>query len=251
MYRINELAKLAGITTRTLRYYDQKGLLIPSYKDSNGYRYYNEENVNLLQQIMFYKELGYSLDQIIVIFESDSFNQLNSLYEHLSLLNSKKEHIEGVIELVAKTIEMVESGEKMSDEKKFEAFKQNQVKENIEKYGKELNETYDAKFIQQSNEKYLKKSKYEMKIQSELTEKLNIAIIKAMDSNDPCSDASMEMCELHKEWICFYWPSYNKEHHLSLVEMYTLDERFTKYYDKIKVGAAQFLLKAMKNWINT
>jgi len=250
MYKTNELASLAGISTRTLRYYDQIRLLNPSKIDENGYRIYNKANVDTLQLILFYKELGYSLDNITLILNSSTFNKLKSLYEQVSLLENKKDHIESVLTLVLETIDNIERGETMSDMQKFDAFKKQTLQENLEKFGEELNLKYDAKFIEEANQQYLKKSKYEMKQQEELTKKLNAIIIKAMEDGNPTSSIAMEMCNLHKEWICFYWPSYNKHHHLSLVEMYTLDERFTKYYDKIHVGAAQFLYKAMKHYIN-
>jgi DNA-binding transcriptional MerR regulator len=250
MYKINELASIAGISTRTLRYYDQIGLLNPYKIDDNQYRLYNEENVDRLQQILFYKELGYSLQKITLILTSTTFNRLESLYEHVSLLENKKVHIESVLNLVLETIEYIERGETMSDKQKFDAFKKQTIQDNMEKYGVELNETYDAKFLEQANQQYLKKSKYEIKQQEELTKKLNATIVKAMEEGNPTSSIAMEMCSLHKEWICFYWPSYNKHHHLSLVEMYTLDERFRLYYDKIHIGAAQFLLEAMQQYIN-
>ena len=88
-----------------------------------------------------------------------------------------------------------------------------------------------------------------MKAQEQLTVRLNASIVAAMETLDPSSSIAIEMCKLHKEWICFYWPTYNKKHHLSLVQIYTLDERFTKYYDKIRVGAAQFLLDATNLYI--
>ena len=151
--------------------------------------------------------------------------------------------------LVERTIDSLERGETMSDEQKFEALKKQQIEENEEKYGSELREKYDPDFVNQANQQYLKKSKYEMKVQEELTNKLNDTINKAMDTKDPSSEISQEMCKLHKEWLCFYWPSYDKKQHLSLVEMYTQDDRFKKYYDKIRVGAADFLFEAMKLYL--
>jgi len=246
MYTIKEIAKLANISTRTLRFYYRIGLLSPSHKDKNGYRIYNTESVDTLQQILFFKELGYSLDRIHHIMNNESFNRLESLYEHLSSLKEKQQHITNVIDLVHKTIDNIEKGETMADNQKFDAFKKEQIKHNIEKYGEEMNRTYDSDFIQQSNQQYLKKSKYEMKLHEDLTKELNQTLKEAMKTNDPSSEIAKKMCQLHKDWLCFYWPSYKKEHHLSLVEMYTIDDRFTKYYDNIQTGAAQFLFDAMK-----
>ena len=249
MYKIKDLATLANISTRTLRHYDKIGLLSPSHRNRNGYRYYNKDTVDTLQQILFFKELGYSLDKIHLVLNGKSFNQLESLYDHLTLLTTRKDHIENVMDLVLKTIQSIESGEEMSDKEKFEAFKKEQIQQNTETYGGEMNQKYDPDSIQQSNERLMSKSPYEMRAQDELTMKLNQTIIDARNTNNPASDKAQEMCQLHKDWICFYWPHYNKEHHLSVVEMYTLDERFTKYYNEVKIGAAQFLFEAMKRYI--
>lgn len=250
MYKINELAELAGVSSRTLRYYDKIGLLSPSKVGDNGYRYYNSDNVDFLQQILFYKELGYSLDLIKNIMVDDDFNQLNSLYSQLLLLEKKQDKINNVIHLVKNTIDTIERGETMSDEKKFEALKKQQIYENQEKYGKELEKKYDSSFIDMTNQKYLKKSKYEMKVQDELTITLNETIKMAMETKDPTSKLAIKMCQLHKEWLCFYWPNYDENHHLALVEMYTQDDRFRQYYDKVSVGAADFLFEAMKLYIS-
>jgi len=87
-YSINKLAKLAGITTRTLRYYDEIGLLSPQRISSNGYRVYAQKEVNLLQQILFYRELGVQLDEIKNIVWSENYDEFASLQDHLSALKS-------------------------------------------------------------------------------------------------------------------------------------------------------------------
>jgi len=250
MYKINELAKLAGVTTRTLRYYDKIDLLKPNHITESGYRIYTSIEVDILQSIMFFKELGYELLVIKQIITKTDFNLLNSLQEQLRELLSKKSKIDELISLVEETINLNERNIKMSDEKKFKAFKEKKIRDNNDQYGEELIEKYDEKFVQDSNEKYLNKSKYEFEQQELLNQELNDIIIKAVKTNSPSSDLAVKMCELHKKWIMFYWPKYSKEAHLSLVKMYTTDERFTKYYDKISEGSAVFLYKAMKQYLD-
>lgn len=249
MYKINELATLSNISTRTLRYYDQIGLLKPSKINESNYRLYDNDAVDKLQTILFYKELGYDLKQIIKIVNNSSFDIQDSLQNHLNELMCKRDHIDGLIDLVLHTIDNKERKITMSDKEKFEAFKEKQIKDNMDQYGDELNSKYDPEIIKAANEKYKSKSKYQIQQQDELTNRLNETIKEAMSINDPCNEISQKMCELHKEWIMFYWPKYDKLAHYSLVEMYTQDERFTAYYDKIQPGAANFLFEAMKHYI--
>ena len=247
--KINELATLAGVSTRTLRYYDKIGLLHPSSFTEAGYRVYDEFDVDKLQNILFYKELGYELAKINKLINSKSFNLLTSLNDHLEELMIKKDKINRLVDLVIDTIEHKERNEIMNNDKKFEAFKEQQLKDNNEKYGDELLKKYDQESIDQVNMNYKKKSKYQYEQQEKLNLELNEAIRSAVIEGKSNSEKSMKMCELHQEWIKYYWPVYNKDNHLNLVKMYTEDERFTAYYDKIIPGAAVFLYKAMQLYL--
>ena len=89
-YSINKLAKLSGVSTRTLRYYDEIGLLSPKRISSNGYRVYGQKEVDLLQQILFYRELGVPLDKIKNIIWSKGYDCISALQGHLSALKAKK-----------------------------------------------------------------------------------------------------------------------------------------------------------------
>ena len=103
-YSIHKLAQLAGVSTRTLRYYDEIGLLSPKRISSNGYRVYGQKEVDLLQQILFYRELEVPLDEIKCIVWSKDYDGLAALQEHLAALKAKKQQIELLIRNVKKTI---------------------------------------------------------------------------------------------------------------------------------------------------
>lgn len=109
-YTVHQLANLAGVTARTLRYYDQIGLLKPATINSSGYRIYREEEVDRLQQILFYRELGVNLNDIKNIITSPLFNRLEALKEHRARLIDEKKRIELLIANVEKTIAMMEGG---------------------------------------------------------------------------------------------------------------------------------------------
>jgi DNA-binding transcriptional MerR regulator len=103
-YTIQKLAKLAGVSTRTLRYYDELGLLSPARISSNGYRIYGQKEINCLQQILFYREIGVSLEEIRNILESKDFDRLSALQSHLTALVARQKQLGLLISNVEKTI---------------------------------------------------------------------------------------------------------------------------------------------------
>ncbi|WP_322099743.1 MerR family transcriptional regulator [Mediterraneibacter gnavus] len=111
-YSIREVAEMTGVSTRTLRYYDEIGLLKPLYTNDSGYRYYGEEELNRLQQILFYKERGIRLQCILEILDKEEFDILGALYEHLFELQNQKIRIEKLILTVNKTIDSLEGRKK-------------------------------------------------------------------------------------------------------------------------------------------
>ena len=135
-YGIRELSQLAGVSARTLRYYDGIGLLKPRYVSEAGYRFYGEEEVALLQQILFYRERGFDLKRIRQILYWDDFDIMNALEEHLLELEEQKRHVDALIRTVKQTIRQVKGECRMSDKEKFEAFKERIIRENEEAYGK-------------------------------------------------------------------------------------------------------------------
>lgn len=249
MYKINELASIASISTRTLRHYDEIGLLVPTRNKESGYRLYTEKDVNTLQTILFYKELGYELTNIKKIILDKDFDVLHSLSEMKTKIEDKIESLYNVLDLIEKTTLHKKGAYHMSNKDKFEAFKEKSLQENQEKYGTELAQKYDKEFVKKANKKYKNKTEQEMATHNEFTEKMHSVMKEAVLSNDPSNDISQQMCKMHKEWLLFYWPSYNKIAHYSLVEMYTQEERFTKHYEDIHKGLAQYLLEAMKYYI--
>ncbi len=245
-YTINQLAQLAGISTRTLRYYDDIGLLVPQGRTQAGYRLYTTRQVDLLQHIMFYKHMGMPLEEIKTIVNSPGYDKLKAMEKHLSQLYEKQKNLNLMIENVENTIGYMKGEKAMADKDKFEIFKQNLVEENEEKYGREIRKKYGDKTIDESNEKLFAMSQSRWNDIERLNEELNKTLKLAVETGDPASEIAQKACELHKRWIGFYWNFYSEEAHLSLCEMYTQDERFKAYYENIAPDCAEFLLQAMK-----
>ncbi|HXK83529.1 MAG TPA: MerR family transcriptional regulator [Clostridiales bacterium] len=244
-YTVSRLSKMAGVTPRTLRYYDQIGLLSPKRTDSNGYRVYGTEDVDRLQQILFYRELGVSLEDIRKILTGEDFDELSALQSHLSALLERREQLNLLISNLEKTIKAKKGEIFMSDKEKFEGFVKKLVEENEEKYGKEAREKYGDDAVDRSNAKLLNLSPEKYAEFEKLTTELNETLKAAVEQGDPSSETAQRACELHKKWLCFFWDSYSKEAHMGVTQMYVDDPRFKEYYEKIAPGCAEFLRDAV------
>lgn len=248
-YTVHKLSQMAGISERTLRYYDNIGLLKPAKVNSSGYRIYTSKEVDILQQILFYKKLGIELSNIKSIITDPNFDSTKSLKKHLEKLQENKENLEVLIENVKKTILNKERGVKMKDSEKFEGFKSKMIEENEERYDEEIREKYGEDEVNKSNQKLKNMTKHEYEQIQKLSLEVNETLKEAFEQGDPTSELAQKACKLHKEWLMFYWPSYSKEAHKGLAQMYVDDERFKKYYDSIAVGCAEFLRDAINYYV--
>ncbi len=240
-YTVQKLSNLAGISTRTLRYYDEIGILKPARINSSGYRIYGEAEINRLQQILFYRELGLSLDSIKDIITSPTFNGTDALKEHHENLLEKRKQLDMLISNVEKSIAHSEGRIKMSDKEKFEGFKQKMIDDNEKKYGEEVREKYGNETIDKSNAKFKDMTQAQYDEVTSLEEEINKALAEAFKTGDAAGELAQKAAELHKKWLTFYWSEYSKEAHAGLAQMYVDDERFTAYYDKDVPGTAKFL----------
>ncbi|WP_040206425.1 MerR family transcriptional regulator [Neobacillus jeddahensis] len=244
-YTVQKLANLAGVSTRTLRYYDEIGILKPARINSSGYRIYGQEEVDRLQQILFYRELGVDLHRIKLIVTAPSFDGAAALKEHREKLLEKKEQLELLISNVEKTIALTEGRMKMSNKEKFEGFKKKMIEDNEKKYGKEIREKYGKDTVEKSNAKLQNMTEAQYKEVTKLAEQVTETLAEAFKTGDPAGELAQKAADLHKQWLCYYWHEYSKESHAGLGQMYVDDERFTAYYDKEQPGTAAFLRDAI------
>ena len=245
-YTVLKLGKLAGISTRTLRYYDEIGLLQPMKVTSSGYRVYGEKEVDALAQILYYRELDFNLTDIKAIITAPSFDRLAALNGHLAKLHSRRDRIDRLIQSVEKTILSEKGKIAMSDKEKFEAFKKDLVRENEEKYGAEVRQKYGDRQADESNAKMMSLTLAQYDQMQALAAEIQSGLEQAVvQKADPAGDAGQRLAQMHKEWLAFTWKQYSKEAHLGLAQMYVDDERFTAYYDNRVKGCAAFLRDAV------
>lgn len=244
-YTVQKLGKMAGISTRTLRYYDEIGILKPARISSSGYRIYGQNEVDRLQQILFYRELGIKLETIKEIVTSPTFDGATALKEHRTQLLDKRQQLDLLIANVEKTISSTEGRMTMSNNEKFEGFKQKMIDDNEKKYGKEIREKYGEDTINKSNAKVKNMTQAQHEEVTRLTEEVTTTLAEAFKTGNPASELAQKAADLHKQWLTFYWSEYSKEAHAGLAQMYVDDERFTAYYDKEQPGTAKFLRDAI------
>ncbi|MBC1898649.1 MerR family transcriptional regulator [Listeria booriae] len=244
-YTVQKLAKLAGVSTRTLRYYDEIGILKPARINSSGYRIYGQNEVDRLQQILFYREMNVGLDKIKAILEQPDFDETEALKTHRAQLLDKRKQLDELIRNVEKSIAHSERRITMTDQEKFEGFKQKMIDENEEKYGTEIREKYGDDKINKSNAKLKGMSEAEMERVNRLAATILVELAEAFETGDPAGEKAQEVAAMHKEWLSTYWDTYSKEAHAGLAQMYVDDERFTAYYDKDQPGLAAFLRDAI------
>jgi DNA-binding transcriptional MerR regulator len=244
-YTVQKLGSLAGISTRTLRYYDEIGILTPARISSSGYRIYGQKEVDRLQQILFYRELGVSLDSIKDIVSAPSFDGANALMEHREKLLEKREQLDVLIANVDKTIALTEGRIKMSNKEKFEGFKQKMVDENEKKYGKEIREKYGKDTVEKSNARVMNMTQEQHDEVTALSNQLTETLGQAFATGDPAGELAQKAADLHKKWLTYFWNEYSKEAHAGLAQMYVDDARFTAHYDEKQPGTAAFLRDAI------
>ncbi len=145
-YTVKQLSRLAGVSTRTLRYYDQIGLLCPTRNPGNGYRVYDTQALLLLQQILFFKELDFSLEDIQEIVTSPNFNVLDALEAHRKNLLQQVKRFNHLVETVDKTIMHLKGEKSMSEGEYYAGFSEEQEK----RYTAEARERYDPQMVDES-----------------------------------------------------------------------------------------------------
>ena len=248
-YNISQLSKLSGVSARTLRYYDEINLLHPSRTNEAGYRFYGDKEVNLLQQILFYRERGLSLEKIRFILYDENFDMLKALNEHLTELENRRERLSKLIDTVKDTIASVKGEFIMCDSEKFEAFKKDVVDQYEKLYGEEAREKYGDSEVDMAVNKVLSLSKEDYEKFQTLGKKVLEALKAAVISKaSPESETGRSVASLHKEWLGYSWKDYTEQKHKGVVSLYVQDERFKKYYDREQDGCADFLLAAVDFW---
>ena len=245
-WSIAEVARMSGVTSRTLRHYDEIGLLHPAYAAANGHRYYEQDELLRLQQILVLRELGVGLPQIGRILDEQT-DRLVALREHHKRLLAERDRLSRLAATVARTID--ELGGTMSDvrinrpENLFEGFDDAQ-------YADEARERWPAD--------YARSQQYVATLTEQDKERLGregtaamIRMAELMAAGTPVDDEAVQ-AEIHEHYLgmCRFWTP-NAASYAGLGRMYVDDGRFTATYDKIAVGLAAYYRDAIAIYART
>jgi DNA-binding transcriptional MerR regulator len=241
-YTVGQVADLAGVTIRTLHHYGQIGLLEPEERSSTGYRRYGASSLQRLQHIMFYRELGFPLDEIATILDEPGTDARAHLSRQHALLRKRLGRLETMIAAVEKELEAHSMGIQLTPEEKFEIFGENYSEDYETEAEQRWGNTEAWKQSQQRTAKLTKQEWVELKEAGDDLNRRMAAAMRAGTATD--STTAMDLAEEHRAGIeRFYECSY--EMHRGLADMYLADERFTRTYEDVAPGLAQWVHDAI------
>jgi DNA-binding transcriptional MerR regulator len=244
MYTVKQLSKLAGVTRRTLHYYDEIGLLKPTQIGDNGYRYYGEESLLRLQQILFYRELDIPLEKIKKIMGGREFDVMTALESHREELYKRIAHIERLITTVDHTIYHLKGKKEMSSKQVFEGFSEEQQAE----YEKEAMQMYDPATVRASIEKWKNYTAVEKQRIFDEGNAIYLDILLAMPKGASSTEAQAGVGRWRRHMEYFWMP--NDDQLLGLVDGYNDDPRFKANFDKIDPNLAAFMREAVGVYVD-
>jgi DNA-binding transcriptional MerR regulator len=239
-YTVKQVAKMAGVSVRTLHHYDQIGLLSPVRRTTAGYRQYSDADLLRLQQILFFRELDFSLKDIGRILDHPDFDQVDALCKHRRMLAQRVARLNRLIQTVDRTIySLSEDNMPLTDDELYEGFS----KEQVERYEREVKEMYDPKKVEETNQRIRKLSKEQWQQVKDEGAAVNQALAALMDCE--ISDPQVqEVIDRHHAWIENFYPAPVKVYR-GLGELYTGHDEFRAHYEEVAPGLAEFLKAAM------
>lgn len=239
-YTVSRVSALANVSIRTLHHYDEIGLVRPSMRSEGGYRLYSLADLQRLQQVLFFRELDFPLDEIKQMLDEPGFDRKNALKQQAAQLEARLHRITVVLNAVKETISNLEGNQEMSAESMFKGFDQTQYEEETEqRWGNtdayRISKTRTASYTPQQWE--------QLKSESDA---IYVRLALAMNAGVKAdSDAAVALAEEHRLSIDKWFYPCSHEMHRGLGDMYVADPRFTKNIDRYGAGVSAFLREAI------
>ncbi|MEU1786381.1 MerR family transcriptional regulator [Streptomyces sparsogenes] len=243
-YSVGQTAGFAGITVRTLHHYDEIGLLCPSARSRAGHRRYDDADLDRLQQILFYRELGFPLDEVAVLLDDPDADPQEHLRRQHRLLTARIERLQKMAAAVEHAMEARKMGINLTPEEKFELFGGNF---DPDEYAEEAEQRWGGtEAYRESQRKAASYTKDDwLRIKAD-ADSIHNRLAALMESGaEPRSAAAMDLAEEHRQHICGFFYECPYETHKGLAEMYVADERFTATYEVIAPGLAAYIREAI------
>ncbi|SCW64457.1 DNA-binding transcriptional regulator, MerR family [Paenibacillus tianmuensis] len=242
--KVKEVADLVGISVRTLHHYDAIGLLTPDGTTEAGYRLYSDDNLEMLQQILFFRELDFPLTKIKEMIHSPSFNRLEALELHRNMLFEKRSRLDNMIATIDKTMRHAKGEIQMTTKEKFEGFDFSR-----NPYEQEAHERWGNEAVDKANAKVGSMSKNEQEAMGKTMNGIYAQLAELRGGSPDSAEAQAAI----KEWyeLLNQMGPYSLEAFKGLGQMYMDDERFTQSIDRFGDGLAKFMRDAMAVYADT
>lgn len=242
-YTVGELSKHTGVTIRTLHHYDELGLVQPSSRSAAGYRLYDDADVLRLQQVLFYRELGFPLDEIAAVLDEPGFDRASALREQRQQLLARRTQVDGMIAALDAALASLEEGKTMSsDEIKtlFDGFDHEAYEAEAEQ---RWGHTDEYKESARRVKGYGKAEWTQLKAESDANYRAFVAAMQA--GTPPAAPAVQALVEAHRAHIAKWFYPCSRAIHRGLGEMYVANPRFTANIDRYAAGLAAYLRDAI------
>jgi DNA-binding transcriptional MerR regulator len=241
-YTVGRVAALSGVTIRTLHHYDEIGLLSPSGRGASGYGIYEESDIERLQQILFYKELGFDLKEIATIVDDPGTDALGHLRRQRTLLTERIGRLSAMVDAIDYEMEARTMDIRLTPEERLEVFGEFHPEDYAEEAEQRWGETEAYRQSQRRVSSYTKEDWQRLKAEGEEVQGRLAAALNAGLQAD--SEEAMAAVEAHRQHISRWFYECSYEIHRGLTEMYVSDERFRSHYDTQTPGLADFIREA-------
>ena len=244
LWTVGEVASLAHVSVRTLHHYDEIGLVRPSARSDAGYRLYDAADLGRLQQVRFYRELGFGLDEIRTLMTEPGFDRGAALREQRELLRAEGRRVEAMLAAIDVAITAHETGSTMTDQEMFEVFGEtfdhrDHTDEVRDRWG-------DTDAYQQSQQRTRGYAKADWQAVKDEMDTIHGRFAALLDAGQPAgSPEAMEAAEAHRRHIDDRFYDCSHEMQVQLAEMYVADPRFTATYEAIRPGLAGYVREAI------
>ncbi len=241
VYTVRQLAQLAGVSVRTLHHYDAIGLLQPSSRSAAGYRLYEQNDLLRLQQILFFRELDFPLEDIRRILDHPGFDRVEALESHRRMLLARTARLAVLVRTIDRTIERLqEETMPLTDAELYEGFSEEQ----IERYQREVREQYDPTVVAESDRRVRQMSRGQwaaLKAEGEEVNRLLASLIGS-DPGDPAVQAAIGR---HFTMMGQFY-TVTPQIYRGLGQLYVEHPEFRAYYEAYAPGLADFMQAAME-----
>ena len=243
MYTVKQLSRLAGVTSRTLHYYDEIGLLKPKEILANGYRLYDEQSVFDLQQILLFRNMDIPLAKVKRLISQKDYDQKGSLIAHREALVNKIHQCEQIIETIDSTIDFLNGEKQMKTAQFFTGLSEEQTNQ----FEKEAMKKYDPETVKSSNQKW---KNYSKEVQKRIIDEGNTIytdLFNAMPDGFS-SDKVQKIIQRWRDHLNYFWTP-ELDQLLGLADLYNEDPRFKSNFDKLSPDLSEFMRNAVRVYV--